>query len=565
MNSRISTNVPSFAYHPRLSRQNSFCEFDRKIYSKDQHLGQGAVGDTYLFRSDEKTQHSIVVKKILWNPYLDVGQLVKNNAVFSSRLLGKTAITQSSTNQTYYIAMPYIRGASLKSLAIQSRAEAVKVVIAVLEATKKLHDNNIVHGDLHSENILIYKNHYSKWIATLIDFDLSRVVGQRCAGIPGGPRAPECGNSLQPAEPAQDIYSLGYTFLQLPAIRIIGESIFSRMEAYFPHDRYSLSDVLGFFKLIDSILDYLELNRFNLAKPDFTFREDIFNQVKGQNVLFSHLNWILQDSAYHYPVAFLDICIQYWPSLLPDILYQSPRGQNAFFIMCSNETKLQRYCDAVVKSEGSLFVDSLIFISRLQKSSLYPAILSGLKKSIHNTNDLNKFIKVLTGSQQLVNSFGAEFVLPLLGSDKQSVLKMVMLDECFSKEMSAALLVKSNPDSSEIKIFINYFIKRFDNFETALNSVLLLVDKHCSSNKDLYKRALTSVNDIYREYLAGKLSTSCTAGFSLFGRSYSAKLNEASKLNLLINNPQEFKGQLDDSVVKKGKLGLIAQRVIKLG
>jgi hypothetical protein len=70
---------------------------------------------------------------------------------------------------TGIVAMGLVEGESLDRQPPKTKRAKLKAMIDIVDQVKTLHDNNIVHGDLHSGNIMVT----SKGKATLVDFGLS--------------------------------------------------------------------------------------------------------------------------------------------------------------------------------------------------------------------------------------------------------------------------------------------------------------------------------------------------------------------------------------------------------
>ena len=67
---------------------------------------------------------------------------------------------RGEVNGTYYIAMQYVEGASLKELIDRGMSvpEALGIIRQVLEAARFAHEHGIVHRDLKPHNVLVARD-----------------------------------------------------------------------------------------------------------------------------------------------------------------------------------------------------------------------------------------------------------------------------------------------------------------------------------------------------------------------------------------------------------------------
>lgn len=83
----------------------------------------------------------------------------------------------------------------------------IDLVIAILNAVKRLHDKKIIHRDLKPENIIVDFSNFGI-LVTIIDFGLAKILGKKAPNRVGtiGYAAPEA--LLRQANFSSDIYSL---------------------------------------------------------------------------------------------------------------------------------------------------------------------------------------------------------------------------------------------------------------------------------------------------------------------------------------------------------------------
>lgn len=119
----------------------------------------------------------------------------------------------SPKNREIRVVCPWLEEPTLEEA--MQKAETLDEVFALLEKTliglEGLHADDIIHGDLKSNNIKLYQGHI-----LFIDFGLSRYKGRKeiVTPVPAGYKyfAPECREPNTPiaCDPSQDIYSFGH-------------------------------------------------------------------------------------------------------------------------------------------------------------------------------------------------------------------------------------------------------------------------------------------------------------------------------------------------------------------
>ena len=188
----------------------------------DRKLGQGASGTVYsaLDRSNGTT---VAIKRLMINqqPRLD---LVANELELMKDLRGMPNIIIMldaflyNGEQELWIVMELVEGGSLTGVieeAIFTEAQIARVCHDVVSALAKMHERNIIHRDIKSDNVLIGSGGEVK----LIDFGFAAVtegrMGKRSTMV-GTPywMAPEV-VTKQPYTSAVDIWSLGIMTLEM--------------------------------------------------------------------------------------------------------------------------------------------------------------------------------------------------------------------------------------------------------------------------------------------------------------------------------------------------------------
>src|SRR5918996_5543615 len=118
---------------------------------------------------------------------------------------------RGAVNGTYYIAMEYLEGRSLKELIEQGLAQeqALSLIRQVLEAARFAHRHGIVHRDLKPQNVIVDAGGH----ATVTDFGIARAgVSEitQTGSVMGTAHylSPEQAQGLE-VTPASDLYSIG--------------------------------------------------------------------------------------------------------------------------------------------------------------------------------------------------------------------------------------------------------------------------------------------------------------------------------------------------------------------
>ncbi len=129
-------------------------------------------------------------------------------------------------NNTAYYVMEYLHGKSLKDYVSEhnsalSLAEAMQIIVPVIDAVAFLHVNRITHLDIKPANIMLSKKGDGKLIPTLIDFGLSKHYNSdgsatatvNMLGFSDGYSPVEQYIGITEFSPTADVYSLAATLL----------------------------------------------------------------------------------------------------------------------------------------------------------------------------------------------------------------------------------------------------------------------------------------------------------------------------------------------------------------
>ena len=160
----------SFQYIPKIDPSVKLIQERKcfKDYNKIDTLGQGAFGITYLVEKDDK-KYALKEQKITivdWKPSKEDQLILIKNEILISQKMGELGIgpkiydyytcIDNSVLQVY-ILMEYMDGGTLKDWALKNNFTNQHKK-NVLEKIEKIHKEEVVHYDLHLENILVKEN-----------------------------------------------------------------------------------------------------------------------------------------------------------------------------------------------------------------------------------------------------------------------------------------------------------------------------------------------------------------------------------------------------------------------
>ncbi len=144
----------------------------------------------------------------------------RNMALFSKEKDIVNAIDYFEENNTAYIIMEYVDApllkAKLKEKGRFESAEAVKYILAILDALSKVHYQGIIHKDMSPDNIFLTGEDSVK----LFDFGAAKLQGTESertevAVVKAGYTPPEQYRSKNEQGPFMDIYAVGAIFYEM--------------------------------------------------------------------------------------------------------------------------------------------------------------------------------------------------------------------------------------------------------------------------------------------------------------------------------------------------------------
>jgi serine/threonine-protein kinase len=205
--------------------------FDRR-YRLERRIGAGGMADVYL--AEDETLHRRVAIKILADRYTQDGGFVerfRREATAAAGLNHPNIVSiydRGEAGGTYYIAMEYIEGPTLKEeineRAPLPEAEAVGYAQQVLQALEFAHRRGVIHRDIKPHNMMATPDGLVK----VTDFGIARATNQvemtEVGSIVGTAQylSPEQARG-QSVGPQSDIYSLGVVLYEM----LTGEVPFS--------------------------------------------------------------------------------------------------------------------------------------------------------------------------------------------------------------------------------------------------------------------------------------------------------------------------------------------------
>ena len=186
-------------------------------------LGSGGMADVYLAR-DQLLGREVAVK-VLHHHFAEDHEFVERFRREASSAAGLShpnivgIFDRGEWNGTYYIAMEYVAGRSLKAIVREggalAPAEAIEIVVQILRAARFAHKRGVIHRDLKPHNVILDE----EGRARVTDFGIARAGASDMTltgSIMGTAQylSPEQAQGY-PVSATSDLYSVGVILYEL--------------------------------------------------------------------------------------------------------------------------------------------------------------------------------------------------------------------------------------------------------------------------------------------------------------------------------------------------------------
>ena len=191
-------------------------------------IGAGGMADVYL-AEDEQLGRRVALKLLHRRFAEDPGfvERFRREARAAAGLAHPHVVgvyDRGAHDGTYYIAMEYLPGRSLKQLIRQEAplepVRAIDLALQILKAARFAHRHGVIHRDLKPQNVIVDDSGYAK----VTDFGIARAGASdmtETGSIMGTAQylSPEQAQGL-PVGPASDIYSIGVILYEMLTGRV---------------------------------------------------------------------------------------------------------------------------------------------------------------------------------------------------------------------------------------------------------------------------------------------------------------------------------------------------------
>jgi serine/threonine-protein kinase len=195
-------------------------------YRLQRRLGSGGMADVWLAEDTELSRP--VAVKVLHDRFAQDAQFVerfRREAAAAAGLMHPNVVgvfDRGQVDGTYYIAMEYVEGSSLKDLIDRGLnvAQAVEITRQILAAEQFAHEHGIVHRDIKPQNVIVDPEGRIR----VLDFGIARAGASeitQTGSVMGTAQylSPEQAQGLDVA-PSSDIYSTGVVLYEMLTGRV---------------------------------------------------------------------------------------------------------------------------------------------------------------------------------------------------------------------------------------------------------------------------------------------------------------------------------------------------------
>ena len=195
-------------------------------YRLERRLGSGGMADVWL-AEDVELSRPIAVK-VLHDRFAQDAQFVerfRREAAAAAGLMHPNVVgvfDRGQVDDTYYIAMEYVEGSSLKDLIDRGLnvAQAVEITRQILAAERFAHEHGIVHRDIKPQNVIVDPAGRVR----VLDFGIARAGASeitQTGSVMGTAQylSPEQAQGLDVA-PSSDLYSTGVVLYEMLTGRV---------------------------------------------------------------------------------------------------------------------------------------------------------------------------------------------------------------------------------------------------------------------------------------------------------------------------------------------------------